>query len=42
MAHQCPECGLTCYCAGDGEDLCEHYRSLECFGALKRYEDEEG
>lgn len=22
MAHTCPECGMTCYCNGDIDDLC--------------------
>jgi len=22
MAHECPECGLTCYCGGDIDDIC--------------------
>lgn len=38
MAHECPECGITCYCNGDIDDYvfniaahvsaCEHWR--EC------------
>lgn len=22
MAHECPECGMTCYCNGDIDDVC--------------------
>jgi hypothetical protein len=22
MAHECPECGMTCYCNGDIDDCC--------------------
>lgn len=22
MAHECPECGLTCHCDGDIDDVC--------------------
>lgn len=22
MAHSCPECGQTCYCGGDIDDIC--------------------
>ena len=22
MAHSCPECGETCYCGGDIDDIC--------------------
>ena len=22
MSHECPECGLTCYCGGDIDDCC--------------------
>lgn len=29
MAHECPECGCTCHCHGDIDDICfgipEHY-----------------
>jgi hypothetical protein len=24
MAHECPECGQTCYCGGDIDDCCLH------------------
>lgn len=29
MSHECPKCGLTCYCGGDIEDV--------CYGELERY-----
>lgn len=42
MAHECPECGLMCYCGGDIDDLlmngideeihCRHYLRPECDG----------
>ena len=22
MAHECPDCWLTCYCSGDIDDIC--------------------
>ena len=25
MAHECPDCGMTCYCGGDIEDCCNNY-----------------
>ncbi len=40
MSHECPECGQTCYCNGDIEDMenqdwdnyvyCNHYLKPEC------------
>lgn len=42
MAHECPDCGATCYCGGDIDDCClnieddvracQHYRKLDCAG----------
>lgn len=40
MAHECPECGMTCYCNGDIDDCdygeymegCEHWKRLSCEG----------
>ena len=42
MAHECPECGLVCYCGGDIDDIllsgtdeesrCTHYLRRECDG----------
>ena len=42
MAHECPECGLICYCGGDIDDMlfseteeefsCTHYLRRECDG----------
>lgn len=42
MAHECPECGLMCYCGGDIDDLClndeddvihcTHYKKRDCDG----------
>ena len=39
MAHECPECGQTCYCGGDIDDCCfnfeedvmrcDHYKQCE-------------
>jgi len=39
MAHECPECGQTCYCNGDIDDCCfnfeedvmrcDHYKHCE-------------
>ena len=25
MAHECPECGQTCYCNGDIDDCCFNF-----------------
>ena len=25
MAHECPECGQTCYCNGDIDDCCNNF-----------------
>jgi hypothetical protein len=32
MAHECPECGQTCYCGGDVDDCEFHdtYEELHC------------
>jgi hypothetical protein len=50
MAHSCPDCGSTCYCNGDIDDLlldddddvnaCTHYLQRECDG-FERDEDED-
>lgn len=24
MAHECPNCGMTCHCGGDIDDICFH------------------
>ena len=26
MAHECPECGMTCYCGGDIDDCLHNFR----------------
>lgn len=31
MAHECPECGLTCYCGGDIDDCCFHGTEEEMY-----------
>lgn len=43
MAHECPDCGVTCHCGGDIDDInfgegeaCEH-----CFDRLYGEKDEE-
>ena len=32
MAHECPECGQTCYCNGDIDDCCflSEYYYIHC------------
>ncbi len=32
MAHECPECGQTCYCNGDIDDCCNNFPedTLKC------------
>ena len=48
MAHSCPDCGVTCYCNGDIDDIlfgddsaesegCNHFLSPTCEG----YEEED-
>jgi len=46
MAHTCPECGQTCYCCGDIDDIdwgevdyCQHY--LQCEPMQDDYPEEE-
>jgi hypothetical protein len=49
MAHECPECGQTCYCNGDIDDCiipseesemnCIHYK--KCTKEDTRYEDDD-
>jgi len=29
MAHECPECGCTCHCGGDIDDICLPNRHYE-------------
>jgi hypothetical protein len=40
MAHECPECGYTCHCRGDIDDLVLE-PSLPCTCCLDKYDDEE-
>jgi hypothetical protein len=49
MAHTCPECGMTCHCNGDIDDLCLDFDEdvLACthcdgfeYAAYEEYEDE--
>ena len=51
MAHTCPDCGLTCYCGGDIDDICfgddceeadrcTHYEQCQDRGDFD-YEDDE-
>lgn len=49
MAHECPECGLMCYCNGDIDDFllngtdeefgCTHYLRPECDGYIGEDDD---
>ena len=49
MAHECPECGLMCYCGGDIDDFllnddedvfgCTHYKSPNCDGYERSQDD---
>jgi len=43
MAHSCPDCGITCYCNGDNDDIlfsddskeaqdCNHFLDPSCEG----------
>jgi hypothetical protein len=46
MAHECPDCGQTCYCGGDIDDCClnsEHYymNCSHCDDTGNDYEDDE-
>lgn len=25
MAHECPDCGMQCYCGGDCDDCCNNF-----------------
>jgi ssDNA-binding Zn-finger/Zn-ribbon topoisomerase 1 len=44
MAHTCPDCGITCYCNGDIDDIdfgdwdgCTHYE--ECKDEYDEWDD---
>ena len=33
MAHECPDCGMVCYCGGDLDDCCNNFEEdvMHCF-----------
>lgn len=39
MAHECPDCGLTCHCHGDIDDICFGLPGHNCDCCV--YDDEE-
>ncbi len=44
MSHECPDCGVTCYCNGDVDDCCfntpmEVYRCKHC--PPEQFDDDE-
>lgn len=48
MAHECPDCGYTCYCNGDiddillnDEDACAHCRHCEDLEDEDIYDEED-
>jgi hypothetical protein len=45
MAHECPECGQTCYCGADIDDCCFNFEDdvMKCTHYLqceREYDDE--
>lgn len=39
MAHECPECGMQCYCNGDIDDMC--LNTLEAINRCTHCPDDE-
>lgn len=41
MAHSCPECGITCYCCGDIDDIDFGESEPGCTCCLDKWDDDE-